>query len=50
MVALASIPIFAVAPLLVFWFGVGLVGKVIVVGYVSGIHSAVINLSGCAKH
>lgn len=31
-VAFASVPIFAVAPLLVFWFGVGFTGKLIVVG------------------
>jgi NitT/TauT family transport system permease protein len=31
-IGLASIPVFAVAPLLVFWFGVGLVGKIVVVG------------------
>jgi NitT/TauT family transport system permease protein len=31
-IALASVPIFAVAPLLVFWFGVGFAGKVVVVG------------------
>jgi NitT/TauT family transport system permease protein len=30
-IALASVPVFAVAPLLVFWFGVELIGKVIVV-------------------
>jgi NitT/TauT family transport system permease protein len=30
-IALASIPVFAVAPLLVLWFGVGLVGKIMVV-------------------
>jgi NitT/TauT family transport system permease protein len=29
---LATIPVFAVAPLLVFWFGVDLTGKVVVVG------------------
>ena len=31
-IGLASIPVFAIAPLLVFWFGVGLVGKIVVVG------------------
>jgi NitT/TauT family transport system permease protein len=31
-IGLASIPVFAVAPLLVFWFGVDLVGKIVVVG------------------
>ena len=30
-IGLATIPIFAVAPLLVFWFGVGLGGKIVVV-------------------
>lgn len=30
-IGLATIPVFAVAPLLVFWFGVGLVGKIVVV-------------------
>jgi NitT/TauT family transport system permease protein len=30
-VGLATIPIFAVAPLLVFWFGVGLGGKIVIV-------------------
>ena len=30
-IGLASVPVFAVAPLLVFWFGVGLVGKIVVV-------------------